>query len=73
MSFFRSEEHLARWLEQTNRQRGAVVPLRQVWALAKAWYRDPRDRLWHQRTRDQSQQVLSAAGLTGDFWELPPA
>lgn len=71
MSLFRSEEHVNRWLGETRNQRGAVVPLRQVWELAKLWYTDPRDRAWRPRTRDESQRVLATAGLTGDFWELP--
>lgn len=71
MSLFRSEEHLQRWLDETGNARGAVVPLAQVWRLAQGWYSDPRDSAWRPRTRDESQQVLASAGLTGEFWELP--
>jgi hypothetical protein len=71
MSLFRSEEHVDRWLQEANWPKGAVVPLMQVWELAKAWYGDPRTRDWRPRTRDESQAVLASAGLTGDFWELP--
>ena len=71
MSLFRSEEHVRRWLEHSGNPRGAVVPLEQVWRLAKAWYVDPRDPGWHPRTRDESQAAIAAAGLTGPFWELP--
>lgn len=70
MSLFRSEEHVNRWLTETRNQRGAVVPLAQVWELAKLWYVDPRDPTWRPRTRDESQRVLALAGLTGDFWVL---
>ena len=71
MSLFRSEEHVERWLRTARRQRGAVVPLTQVWELAKAWYADPRDPNWRPRTRDESQSVIASVGLTGEFWELP--
>lgn len=71
MSLFRSEEHVDKWLRATHQQKGAVVPLAQVWQLAKAWYADPRDPLWRPRTRDESQGVIASVGLTGDFWELP--
>ena len=71
MSLFRSEEHVDRWLAREKRSRGEVVPLEQVWHLAKAWYTDPRDPSWRPRTRDESQAVLSSVGLTSDFWQLP--
>ena len=71
MSLFRSEEHVDRWLQASGNQRGEVVPLRQVWELAKAWYADPRDPAWRPRTRDESQAVLRSVGLTEAFWELP--
>lgn len=70
MTLFRSEEHVQRWLDRTRNTRGAVVPLEQVWRLARAWYADPRDRNWRPRTRDESQAVLSSVGLTDPFWEL---
>ena len=71
MSLFRSEEHVDRWLKETHDSKGAIVPLAQVWTLAKAWYLDPRDPAWRPRTRDESQRVIGSVGLTGDFWELP--
>jgi hypothetical protein len=71
MSLFRSEEHVERWLRESGNTRGAVVPLAQVWGLARAWYTDPRDPAWRARTRDESQTVINSVGLTGEFWELP--
>lgn len=60
-----------RWLEREGRTVGALVPLEQVWQLARTWYTNPLDRAWRPRTRDESQAVLASAGLTGPFWELP--
>ena len=71
MSLFRSEEHVRRWLRANDHELGAVVPLTQVWALARAWYADPRHTNWRPRTRDESQSVLTSVGLTGPFWQLP--
>ena len=71
MSLFRSEEHLSEWLRVTGNQRGEVLPLSRAFALAKAWYLDPRDPDWRPRTRDESQAVLASVGLISDFWELP--
>jgi hypothetical protein len=71
MSLFRSEEHVHRWLRTADQLLGAIVPLQQVWELAKAWYVDPRNSNWRPRTREESQQVLASVGLVGEFWELP--
>lgn len=71
MSLFRSEEHLNEWLHITGNPRGEVLSLTQTFALARAWYLDPRDPDWRPRTRDESQGVLARVGLTSDFWELP--
>jgi hypothetical protein len=71
MSLFRSEEHLSEWLHITGNQRGEVLSLAQTFALAKAWYLDPRAPDWRPRTRAESQAVLASVGLISDFWELP--
>lgn len=71
MSLFRSEEHVRTWARANNRSVGAIVPLRQVWQLAKAWYADPRSPDWRPRTRDESQAIIASVGLTSDFWQLP--
>jgi hypothetical protein len=71
MSLFRSEEHVDRWLRDTEQVRGAVVPLATVLRLARAWYVDPRTPTWGARTRDESQQVLASVGFTDEFWRLP--
>jgi len=70
MSLFRSEDHLDVWLERTGNSKGAVVSLRTVWRLSRAWYSDPRGAKWRPRTRDENQAVLRSVGLTGPFWEL---
>jgi hypothetical protein len=59
-----------RWLKAKRRQRGAVVPLEQVWRLANAWYSDPRNPSWRPRPLPESQKVLESVGLTGDFWRF---
>ena len=71
MTLFRSEGHVDRWLAREKRVKGRVVPLAQVWELARAWYQDPRMPDWKPRARDESQAIIASVGLTGDFWELP--
>jgi len=60
-----------RWLGKNGRTVGEIVGLEVVWRLAKGWYADPRRPDWRARTRDESQAVIAAAGLGGEFWELP--
>ena len=70
MLFFRSEDHLTKWLSEHGRPRGAVLSLDLTWRLAKAWYLDRRDLEWKPRSREQSQAVLDHVGLTSAFWKL---
>ena len=49
---------------------GAVVGIEQLWQLAQAWYGNRLAADWRPRTRDESQRVLAAVGLTGPFWDL---
>ena len=68
MNFFRSEEHIGRWL--TGRARGATIPATQLCALAHAWWDDRLDPNWRPHTREQNQAILTEVGLTGPFWVL---
>ena len=69
MNLFRSEEHIARWLD--HRTPGATLHVRQLTALSTAWWHDRLDPDWHPHTRDQNQAILESVGLRGDFWTLP--
>ncbi|SNS34639.1 hypothetical protein SAMN06893096_103318 [Geodermatophilus pulveris] len=68
MNLFRSEEHLTRWLG--DRGPGATLPVRQLSALAYAWWGDRLDPAWRPHTREQNQAILDRLGLTGSFWRL---
>ena len=75
MLFFRSEEHLGRWLVAQGGERGAVLTLEDTWRLAKAWYPDRRRAEWKPRTAEESQLILDELALDPgrDFWTLKPA
>jgi hypothetical protein len=47
------------------------MTLTTLWGLAQRWYGDRLVPGWRPRTRDQSQAILDAVGLTGDVWRLP--
>lgn len=68
MNLFRSEEHVERWL--SGRPAGATIPVTQLCELAYAWWADRLAPGWRSRTRNESQAILSAVGLEGDFWRL---
>jgi hypothetical protein len=69
MNLFRSEEHVNRWL--AGRPAGATLDVATLSELARAWWHDRLAADWRPRTRAQSQAILEALGLTGDFWRLP--
>ncbi len=70
MLLFRSEEHLAAWLEQRGLSQGGTMTLEQCWLLAKAWYSDKLDRDWRRKTLDEAMAAFAEIGLEGDFWDL---
>jgi hypothetical protein len=63
MNLFRSEEQLP--------SQGETIPVTTLALLAVMWWRDRLDPYWRPHTREQNQAILSACGLTGDFWRLP--
>ena len=70
MMLFRSEDDVAEWCEENGREAGGVVSLEALQHLGQAWYGDRLDAAWRPRTRERSQAILDAAGLTGPFWQL---
>ena len=63
MRLFRSEEEAPAG--------GATVPVAHLSELAERWYGNRLDPGWRPRTPAESQAILHAVGLTGDFWTLP--
>jgi hypothetical protein len=70
MNLFRSEEHVARWLDAGTREPGATISSEKLAELAYAWWGDRLSPEWRPRTRDESQAILDRLGLTGEFWQL---
>jgi len=46
------------------------VPLDQLWRLTKPWYADRLDEDWTPKTAEKMARLLSAAGLTNEFWRV---
>jgi len=59
-----------RLLRSGDAAEGETVALRTLAALARDWYGDRLDPGWRPRSAEESQRILGAHGLTGDFWRL---
>ena len=70
MLLFRSEDHLARWLEDPSRPKGESFSLEQQWTLAQRWFAGRHLPKWHKRTAEEAEAVFRSVGLTSDFWRL---
>jgi len=70
MLLFRSEEHVERWCRDRGDPKGAVLPLDQLWALAKVWHGSRLDPDWRRSGPDEAERIFASLGLTGDFWKL---
>jgi hypothetical protein len=70
MVFLRSEEHLERWLTAKGWTPGASLSAPKLNELARLWWWTRLDPGWRPRTVDESQALLDACGLTGEFWRL---
>jgi hypothetical protein len=70
MNLFRSEGHVARWLDATGYDAGATISAQKLWDLAAAWWGDRLAPDWRPHTREQNQAILDSLGLTGPFWQL---
>jgi hypothetical protein len=49
---------------------GETVDLDTLSDLARRWYGNRLDPHWRPRSKAESQAILTAVGLTGDFWRI---
>ena len=70
MRLFRSEEHVARWSEETGIPVGDVFGLDSLWRLAQLWFTDRLSPAWRRRTIEEANAIFAEAGLEGAFWRL---
>ena len=70
MNLFRSEEHVARWLDANGYDAGATLGAGEMCDLAQAWWSDRLAPGWQPHTLERNQAILDGLGLTGEFWRL---
>ena len=71
MNLFRSEEHVARWVDESGSEAGATITAGKLGELAQAWWSDRLAPDWRPHSREQNQAILDRLGLRDSFWELP--
>ena len=59
-----------KWCAARNVARGATMTLDQTWALSQKWYGSRLAHDFRRPTMDETQEIFSSVGLTGDFWKL---
>jgi len=70
MVFLRSEDHLARWLDENGWEPGASMTATTLSELARRWWWTRLEPDWQPRPPAESQAILDELGLTGPFWQL---
>jgi hypothetical protein len=68
---FRSPSDVSNWNKRHGIAEGAVVPISQVMDLGRLWYARHGDPNWRKWTVEEAGQIFRAAGLIGDFWDIP--
>jgi hypothetical protein len=70
---FRDEGEVRLWCRRHGFEPGAVLSLRVLLELGRAWYGRHLDPGWVKWTPREAQAIFAAAGLTDAFWTLPVA
>jgi len=68
---FCSEACVDAWLARTGRERGYVMDLGTLWALARDWYAGRLEPGYRRREPSQAADYFRSVGLHGPFWGLP--
>ena len=55
------------------RPAGELLPVEQVWELARLWYHDRLSPAFSGRTTTQAHQIFAQLGLNGPFWRFDEA
>jgi hypothetical protein len=68
---FCSIDCVDQWLARTGRERGYVMDLSTLWALARDWYRGRLEPGYRRREPSEAAEYFRSIGLHGPFWGLP--
>ncbi len=59
---------MAQWCSQSGEPLGEVLPLEQVWKLARAWYDNRLSPDYRGRSVEQAVALFEGLGLRSGFW-----
>lgn len=67
---FENESQVDDWCARHALNKGAVVPVVQIWDLAKVWYANHASPSWEKPTVGEVNAIFKSVGLIDDFWQL---
>jgi len=67
---FHNNEGVNQWCHRHSIEKGVILPINQVWELAKHWYGSYLDTDWSKWSREEARVIFEEVGLTGDFWKV---
>lgn len=67
---YEDEQAVETWCQNHRMAKGKVVPIQQVWELAKVWYGYYLDPNWQPKTIEKAEAIFAKVGLNGDFWKM---
>ena len=67
---YEDERAVESWCNYHRIQKGKVVPIQQVWELAKVWYGYYLDPEWRPKSLKKAELIFEQVGFEGDFWKL---
>ena len=70
MLAFQSMEEIDSWCLRHRVSKGEVLPVTQVWDLARVWYGNYLDPRWTRKTIEEAEAKFRQVGLTSAFWQL---
>jgi len=70
MLAFETEAQIDDWCERHDVRKGEVVPINQVWELARHWYGNYLEDTWTRKTAEYAESIFGKVGLSGEFWKL---
>lgn len=70
MLIFNNEEEVNDWCSRHRKPKGEVLPINQVWELAKIWYGNYLDSNFRRKNKEIAEDMFHQVGLTSSFWKL---
>lgn len=67
---FENENQVDDWCSRHGLSKGPILPVAQIWDLAKIWYGNHASPSWKKPTIAEVNAIFAKVGLIDDFWHL---